>query len=125
MRTAPVARSGVRSGPVECRRRLEFVVAPRHLRFRRVLIKPLDAYPDAIRHACEMEGILFAGTIGWTRFISDMVERAGSQSAGDRQRPWDSTGLEDMTVLPDGQDAKSNPRLAQTAVPMVGSARGR
>ena len=42
----------------------KFVAAPRHLRWRRALIEPLDANPDqAVRHAAEMEDILLAAGI--------------------------------------------------------------
>ena len=103
----------------------KFVAAPRHLRWRRVLIEPLDADPDeAIRHAGEMEDILLAGAIeleqvhhGYGVACWAVNQRAIARGHGIR------TGLEDVTVLPDGQVAESNAQLVQTAVSMLGSAR--
>jgi uncharacterized protein (DUF849 family) len=103
----------------------KFVAAPRHLRWRRVLIEPLDTDPDeAIRHASEMEDILLAGAIGLEQVHHGygvacwaVNQRAIARGHGIR------TGLEDVTVLPDGQDAESNAQLVQTAVSMLASAR--
>jgi len=103
----------------------KFVAAPRHLRWRRVLIEPLDADPDeAIRHAGEMEDILLSGAIGLEQVHHGygvacwaVNQRAIARGHGIR------TGLEDVTVLPDGQVAESNAQLVQTAVSMLESAR--
>ena len=102
----------------------KFVVGPRHLRWRRVLIEPLDADPDeAIRHAGEMEDILLAGAIeleqvhhGYGVACWAVNQRAIARGHAIR------TGLEDVTVLPDGQVAESNAQLVQTAVSMLESA---
>jgi uncharacterized protein (DUF849 family) len=99
----------------------KFVAAPRHLRWRRVLIEPLDADPDeAIRHAGEMEDILLAGAIGLEQVHHGygvacwaVNQRAITRGHGVR------TGLEDLTVLPDGQQAENNAQLVRTAVSML------
>jgi uncharacterized protein (DUF849 family) len=103
----------------------KFVTAPGHLRWRRVLVEPLDADPEeAVRHAAEMEEILRArhitleqvhhgyGVASWA-----VNQRAIARGHGIR------TGLEDVTVLPDGQDAESNAQLVRTAVAMIARAR--
>ena len=103
----------------------KFVAAPRHLRWRRVLIEPLDADPDeAIRHAGEMEDILLAGAIGLEQVHHGygvacwaVNQRAIARGHGIR------TGFEDVTVLPDGQEAESNAQLVEAAVSMIESAR--
>ena len=99
----------------------KFIAAPRHLRWRRVLIEPLDANPDeAIRHAGEIEDILLAGAIGLEQVHHGygvacwaVNQRAIARGHGIR------TGLEDVTVLPDGQDAESNAQLVRTAASML------
>jgi uncharacterized protein (DUF849 family) len=91
-----------------------------------VLIEPLDADPDeAVRHAGEMEDILLAGAItldqvhhGYGVASWAVNRRAISRGHGIR------TGLEDVTMLPDGREAASNAQLVQTAVSMIASTRG-
>jgi uncharacterized protein (DUF849 family) len=105
----------------------KFVAAPRHLRWRRVLIEPLDADPDvALLHAGEMEEILLAGAStleqvhhGYGVASWAVNRRAIVRGHGIR------TGLEDVTLLPDGQEAASNAQLVQTAVAMIERARQR
>jgi uncharacterized protein (DUF849 family) len=102
----------------------KFVATPRHLRWRRVLIEPLDADPDeAVRHAGEMEDVLLAAAItlqqvhhGYGVASWAVNQRAITRGHGIR------TGLEDVTVLPDGQEAQSNAQLVRTAVSMMGTA---
>jgi len=105
----------------------KFVAAPRHLRWRRVLIEPLDADPDqAVRHAEEMEGIVldagFAleqvhhgyGIASWA-----VNRRAIARGHGIR------TGLEDVAVLPDGRPAEGNAELVKAAVSLIEASRRR
>jgi len=98
----------------------KFVVAPPHLRWRRVLIEPLDLDPnEAVRHAAEMEEIVFGAGIkleqvhhGYGIASWAVNRRALARGHGIR------TGLEDVDVLPDGQVAESNAQLVRTAVSM-------
>jgi uncharacterized protein (DUF849 family) len=102
----------------------KFVAAPAHIRFRRVLIEPLDADPDqAFRHAAEMEDIVISAGItleqihhGYGIACWAVNQRAITRGHGIR------TGLEDTAVLPDGRDAQSNAQLVRAAVSMIESA---
>lgn len=99
----------------------KFVAGPSHLRWRRVLIEPLDTNPDqAVRHAAEMEDVLTAAGItleqahhGYGIASWAVNRRAIARGHGIR------TGLEDVTVLPDGQQAESNAQLVRIAVAMT------
>ena len=99
----------------------KFVATPIHLRWRRVLIEPLDADPDqAVRHAAEMEHIVLAAGItleqvhhGYGIASWAVNQRAITRGHGIR------TGLEDVAVLPDGHEAESNAQLVSTAVSMI------
>ncbi len=98
-----------------------FVAAPSHLRWRRVLIEPLDPDPDeAVRHAAEMEEILSAaGTAleqvhhGYGIACWAVNRRAIERGHGIRM------GLEDVAVLPDGSVAESNAQLVTVARSMM------
>ncbi|WP_433965913.1 3-keto-5-aminohexanoate cleavage protein [Tunturiibacter gelidiferens] len=103
----------------------KFVAAPTHLRWRRVLIEPLDADPNqAVRHAAEMEDIVLAAGItleqvhhGYGIACWAVNQRAITRGYGIR------TGLEDVAVLPDGRAAESNAQLVRIAVAMIATAR--
>jgi uncharacterized protein (DUF849 family) len=102
----------------------KFAAAPTHLRWRRVLIEPLDADPDqAVRHAAEMEDIVLAAGVtleqvhhGYGIASWAVNQRAITRGHGIR------TGLEDVAVLPDGNEAHSNAQLVRIAVAMIASA---
>jgi len=89
-------------------------------RCRRVLIEPLDADPDvAVSHAATMEDILASAGItleqvhhGYDRGCWPVILRALSRGHGIR------TGLEDVTLLPDGTPAPDNAALVAAAVAM-------
>jgi len=121
MRIANVARVEIEAGLLSVDDARKFVATPIHLRWRRVLIEPLDADPDqAVRHAAEMEDIVLAagftleqvhhgyGIASWA-----VNQRAVTRGHGIR------TGLEDVAVLPDGHEAESNAQLVRTAVSMI------
>jgi uncharacterized protein (DUF849 family) len=100
----------------------KFVASAIHLRWRRVLIEPLDADPgEAVRHAAEMEHVLAAAGIaleqvhhGYGIASWAVNRRAIARGHGIR------TGLEDVTVLPDGREAASNAQLVQAGVSLIG-----
>lgn len=102
--TADDARAFVRSG-----------LAPR---CRRVLIEPLDADPAvAVQHAALMEDIVTAAGItleqvhhGYDAGCWPVNRRALERGHGIR------TGLEDITRLPDGSEARDNADLVAAAV---------
>jgi len=99
----------------------KLAAAPAHLRFRRVLIEPLDISPDkALQHAAEMEEIVAAAGItleqvhhGYGIACWAVNQRAVDRGHGIR------TGLEDVDVLPDGREAESNAQLVRTALSMT------
>lgn len=92
-------------------------------RCRRVLIEPLDLDPDmAVRHAAGMESIVLSAGIrleqvhhGYGAACWAVNKRALERGHGIR------TGLEDVTVLPDGAPARDNAQLVAAAVALIGS----
>jgi uncharacterized protein (DUF849 family) len=84
---------------------------------RRVMVEPLDLDPnDALRHAALIETIVTDAGIGLEQVHHgygiacwDVNRRAVAKGHGIR------TGLEDVTVLPDGQQAKDNADLVAAA----------
>jgi uncharacterized protein (DUF849 family) len=90
-------------------------------RCRRVLIEPLDADPDvAVQHAAEMEDIVVSAGItleqvhhGYGIACWTVNRRALERGHGIR------TGLEDITLLPDGKPARDNAELVAAAVRLI------
>ena len=90
-------------------------------RCRRVLIEPLDADADvALHHAAEMEGIIMSAGItleqvhhGYGAACWAVNRRALDRGHGIR------TGLEDVTLLPDGRPARDNADLVAAAVRLI------
>jgi uncharacterized protein (DUF849 family) len=88
---------------------------------RRVLMEPLDAdIESAIRHAAEMEEIVTSAGItieqvhhGEGIACWAVNRRALGRGHGIR------TGLEDVTVLPDGSEARDNAELVKAAVGLI------
>src|SRR6476620_9935646 len=90
-------------------------------RCRRVLIEPLDAEPNvALRHAAEMEDIVASAGImleqvhhGYGPACWAVNRRGLERGHGIR------TGLEDITLLPDGRPARDNADLVAAAARLV------
>jgi uncharacterized protein (DUF849 family) len=90
-------------------------------RCRRVLIEPLDADPEtALLHAGEMEAVLTsAGVVleqvhhGYGIACWAVNRRALERGHGIR------TGMEDVTLLPDGSPARSNAELVAAAARLI------
>jgi uncharacterized protein (DUF849 family) len=90
-------------------------------RCRRVLIEPLDLDPaTAVRHAAAMEAIVVSAGImveqvhhGYGVACWAVNRRALDRGHGIR------TGLEDVTVLPDGSPARDNTDLVTAAMALV------
>ena len=90
-------------------------------RCRRVLIEPLDLDPEtAVQHASTMEEIVASAGIaldqvhhGYGVACWSVNRRALDRGHGIR------TGLEDVTVLPDGSPARDNADLVMAAVALV------
>jgi len=90
-------------------------------RCRRVLIEPLDAEPNvALRHAAEMEDIVASAGImleqvhhGYGPACWAVNRRGLERGHGIR------TGLEDITLLPDGRPARDNADLVAAAARLI------
>jgi len=96
-------------------------------RCRRVLIEPLDAEPNAaLLHAAEMEDIVVSAGItleqvhhGYGPACWAVNRRALERGHGIR------TGLEDITLLPDGRSARDNTDLVAAAARLIHEHAGR
>jgi uncharacterized protein (DUF849 family) len=90
-------------------------------RCRRVLIEPLDSEVDvALRHAAEMEEIVVSTGIT----LEQVHHGEGIACWGVNRRALERghgirTGLEDVTLLPDGTPARDNAELVEAAVRLV------
>src|SRR6476646_5377148 len=90
-------------------------------RCRRVLVEPLDAGPDAaVHHAAQMEDIVVSAGItleqvhhGYGLACWAVNRRALDRGHGIR------TGLEDITLLPDGSPARDNADLVAAAARLI------
>jgi uncharacterized protein (DUF849 family) len=98
-----------------------FVLSGLADRCRRVLIEPLDADPAAaLQHAASMENIVVSAGItleqvhhGYGIACWAVNRRALDRGHGIR------TGLEDVTLLPDGQQARDNAELVATCARLI------
>jgi uncharacterized protein (DUF849 family) len=90
-------------------------------RCRRVLIEPLDSDPDtALEHAAEMEDIVLSAGIALEQVhhgygIACWAVNARALERGHGIR----TGFEDITLLPDGTEARDNAALVAAAARMI------
>jgi uncharacterized protein (DUF849 family) len=90
-------------------------------RCRRVLIEPLDEDPEtAVRHAARMEDIVVAAGIG----VEQVHHGYGIACWAVNRRGLDRghgirTGLEDVTLLPDGTPARDNADLVAAAARLI------
>jgi uncharacterized protein (DUF849 family) len=90
-------------------------------RCRRVLIEPLDADPDAaVDHAARMEDIVVSAGIG----LEQVHHGYGMACWAVNRRGLDRghgirTGLEDVTLLPDGNQARDNADLVAAAAHLI------
>lgn len=98
-----------------------FVLSGLAGRCRRVLVEPLDPDPDsAVQHAAEMEEIVLSAGItlqqvhhGYDAGCWAVNRRALARGHGIR------TGMEDITLLPDGKPAKDNAELVAAAAQLI------
>jgi uncharacterized protein (DUF849 family) len=100
-------------------------------RCRRVLIEPLDSDPDAaLEHAAEMEDIVVSAGITLEQVHHGYgIACWGVNARGLARGQGIRTGLEDITLLPDGTPARDNAELVAAAARWIrahleGSARG-
>lgn len=114
-------RVGIEAGLLSSEDARTFVRSGLAGRCSRVLIEPLDADPDAaVQHAAEMEDIVLAAGIGLEQVHHGygiacwaVNRRALNRGHGIR------TGLEDITLLPDGGQALDNADLVAAATRLI------
>jgi uncharacterized protein (DUF849 family) len=112
---------GIEAGLMSIEDARAFVRSGLAVRCRRVLIEPLDADPDtAIRHAAQMEDIVVSAGItleqvhhGYGIACWAVNRRGLERGHGIR------TGLEDVTLLPNGKEARDNADLVAAAVSLI------
>ncbi|HKX16862.1 MAG TPA: 3-keto-5-aminohexanoate cleavage protein [bacterium] len=112
---------GIEAGLLSVEDARAFVRSGLHDRCRRVLIEPLDADPDrAVEHAAQMEAIVAAAGIT----LEQVHHGEGIACWAVNRRGLDRghgirTGLEDVTVLPDGERARDNADLVAAASRLI------
>jgi uncharacterized protein (DUF849 family) len=112
---------GIEAGLLTTEDARAFVLSGLASRCRRVLIEPLDADSDAaLRHAAQMEDIVVAAGItleqvhhGYGPACWAVNRRGLFRGHGIR------TGLEDITLLPDGTAARDNADLVAAAARLI------
>jgi uncharacterized protein (DUF849 family) len=112
---------GIEAGLLSTEDARAFVLSGLANRCRRVLIEPLDADPaTAVQHAAAMEKIVVSAGIpleqvhhGYDIACWAVNRRALERGHGIR------TGLEDVTVLPDGKQARDNADLVATCARLI------
>ena len=114
---------GIEAGLLSCEDARAFVLSGLASRCRRVLIEPLDADSDAaVHHAAQMEDIIVSAGItleqvhhGYGPACWAVNRRGLDRGHGIR------TGLEDITLLPDGRPARDNADLVAAAARLIRS----
>jgi uncharacterized protein (DUF849 family) len=117
---------GIEAGLLSIEDARAFVLSGLADRCRRVLIEPLDADPDtAVQHAARMEDIVVSAGItleqvhhGYGIACWAVNRRGLERGHGIR------TGLEDITLLPDGSQARDNADLVAAAVRIISTQKG-
>jgi len=112
---------GIEAGLLSIENARAFVLCGLAGRCRRVLIEPLDADPDAaVQRAAKMEDIVVSAGItlqqvhhGYGVACWAVNRRALERGHGIR------TGLEDITLLPDGKPARDNADLVAAAARLI------
>ena len=112
---------GIEAGLLSVEDARAFVVSGLASRCRRILIEPLDADADAaVNHAAEMEDIVVSAGItleqvhhGYGPACWAVNRRALERGHGIR------TGLEDITLLPNGRPARDNADLVAAAARLI------
>jgi uncharacterized protein (DUF849 family) len=112
---------GIEAGLLSVEDAQAFVLSGLASRCRRVLIEPLDADPGAaIQHAARMEEVIHSAGItleqvhhGYGIACWAVNRRALDRGHGIR------TGVEDVTLLPDGKEVQDNADLVAACVRMI------
>jgi uncharacterized protein (DUF849 family) len=112
---------GIEAGLLSIENARAFVRSGLADRCRRVLIEPLDADPDAaVQHAATMEDVVVSAGIT----VEQVHHGYGIACWAVNRRGLDRghgirTGLEDITLLPDGKPARDNADLVAAAARLI------
>jgi uncharacterized protein (DUF849 family) len=112
---------GIEAGLLSIGDARAFVVSGLASRCRRVLIEPLDVHPHAaVQHAAQMEDIVVSAgiTLEQVHHGYGIACWAVNRRGLDREHGI-RTGLEDVTVLPDGRPARDNADLVAAAAHLI------
>jgi uncharacterized protein (DUF849 family) len=112
---------GIEAGLLSADDARAFIASGLASRCRRILIEPLDADPDtAVLHAAEMEDIIVSAgiTVEQVHHGYDFACWAVNRRGLDRGHGI-RTGLEDITLLPDGKPARDNADLVMAAARLI------
>jgi uncharacterized protein (DUF849 family) len=115
---------GIEAGLLELADADAFVASGLASRSTRVLIEPLDADPDdAVAHAAAMQQRLADGAVRLEQVHhGDGIASWAVNARAVRHGHGIRTGLEDTTVLPDGDLAPDNAALVRAAAELLSSA---
>ena len=112
---------GIEAGLLSLEDAQAFVISGLADRCRRVLIEPLDADPEvAVEHAAKMEDIVVSAGIK----LEQVHHGEGIACWAVNRRGLDRehgirTGIEDVTLLPDGKEARDNAELVAAAAGLI------
>jgi uncharacterized protein (DUF849 family) len=112
---------GIEAGLVSIEDARAFVRSGLAGRCRRVLIEPLDADPHAaVQHAAKMEDIVLSSGITLDQVHHGYGIACWAVNRRGLERGYGiRTGLEDITLLPDGKQARDNADLVAAAVRLI------
>jgi len=112
---------GIEAGLLSIEDARAFVLSGLAARCRRILVEPLDVDPEAaVQHAAKMEDIVLSAGIT----LEQVHHGYGIACWAVNQRGLDRghgirTGLEDITLLPDGRQARDNADLVAVAADLI------
>ena len=112
---------GIEAGLLSIEDARAFVLSGLAARCRRILVEPLDVDPEAaVQHAAKMEDIVVSAGIT----LEQVHHGYGIACWAVNQRGLDRghgirTGLEDITLLPDGRQARDNADLVAAAADLI------
>jgi len=112
---------GIEAGLLSIEDARAFVLSGLAARCRRILVEPLDVDPEAaVQHAAKMEDIVLSAGIT----LEQVHHGYGIACWAVNQRGLDRghgirTGLEDITLLPDGRQARDNADLVAAAADLI------
>ena len=112
---------GIEAGLLSLEDARAFVRSGLAVRCRRVLLEPLDAHPDAaVQHAARMEDVVMTAGITLEQVHhGDGIACWAVNQRGLVRGHGIRTGLEDVTQLPDGRQARDNAELVTAAARLI------